>query len=132
MVNMVGQKRLNQNEISSTLWHRRLEHITIERVKNLSKTGILPELEYDNIDTYIECIKGKMVNSHKNDATRSNGLLELVYTDICGPFPTLSYDGYKYFIIFIDDYSRYCFLYFLSEKSSALVAFKICKAHVEK
>lgn len=129
---MVGQKRLNQNEISSTLWHRRLENISIEREKNLSKTSILPKLEYDNIDKCIECIKGKMVHSHKKEATRSNGLLELVHTDICGHFPTLTYDGYKYFITFIDDYLRYCFLYFLSEKCSAFVAFKIYKAHVEK
>ena len=132
VANMVGQKRLNQNEISSSLWHKRLGHISIERVKTLSKTGILPELELDHSTTCIECIKGKMVNSHKKNATRSNDLLELVHTDICGPFPNPTYDGYKYFITFIDDYSRYCHLYLLSEKSSALMAFKIYKTEVEK
>ncbi|KAM2147950.1 hypothetical protein ACFX1Q_004634 [Malus domestica] len=106
MANMVGQKRLHQSETSSTLWHKRLDHISIERVKTLSKTGVLPELELDHYVTCIECIKGKMVNSHKREATRSNDLLELVHTDICGPFPTPTYDGYKYFITFIDDFSE--------------------------
>ncbi|KAM1502254.1 hypothetical protein ACFXTO_027626 [Malus domestica] len=129
---LIGQKRLNQDETSSTLWHRRLRHISIERIKNLSKSGILPSLEFDNSVTCIECIKGKMTSTHKKNAIRSNGLLELVHIDICGPFPTPTDDGYRYFIIFIDDYSRYCYLYLLTEKSSALNAFQIYKAEVEK
>ena len=38
----------------------------------------------------------------------------------------------KYFITFIDDYSRYMYFYLLRTKDEALDAFKICKAEVEK
>ncbi|KAL4355016.1 hypothetical protein GQ457_06G004800 [Hibiscus cannabinus] len=38
----------------------------------------------------------------------------------------------KYFITFIDDYSRYMYLYMLYHKSEALEAFKIFKAEVKK
>ena len=40
--------------------------------------------------------------------------------------------GQKYFITFIDDYSRYMYLYMLHNKSEALEAFKVFKDEVEK
>ena len=40
--------------------------------------------------------------------------------------------GQKYFITFIDDYSRYMHLYMLHNKTEALEAFKFFKAEVEK
>ena len=55
----------------------------------------------------------------------------MIHTDICGPFPTASWNGQKYFITFIDDYSRYGYLYLINEKSDALDTFKIYKAEVE-
>ena len=54
-----------------------------------------------------------------------------MYTDICDPFPTASWNGYEYFITFTDDYSRYGYLYLLHEKSQSLDMFKIYKAKVE-
>lgn len=40
--------------------------------------------------------------------------------------------GQRYFISFIDDYSRYMYLYMLHNKNKALDSFKIFKAEVEK
>jgi hypothetical protein len=57
--------------------------------------------------------------------------LEIVHTDICGPFPIKSVDGYDSFITFIDDYSRYGYIYPIKERSEALDKFKIFKAEVE-
>ncbi|RVW72211.1 Retrovirus-related Pol polyprotein from transposon TNT 1-94 [Vitis vinifera] len=51
--------------------------------------------------------------------------------DICGPFPTPSWNGQQYFITFIDDYSRYDYLYLIHEKSQSLEVFKNFKAEVE-
>ncbi|RVW79209.1 Retrovirus-related Pol polyprotein from transposon TNT 1-94 [Vitis vinifera] len=50
---------------------------------------------------------------------------------ICGPFPTPSWNGQQYFITFIDDYSRYGYLYLIHEKSQSLDVFKNFKAEVE-
>jgi len=57
--------------------------------------------------------------------------LEIVHTDICGPFPVRSVDGYDSFITFTDDYSRYGYIYPIKERSEALDKFKIFKAEVE-
>ena len=54
----------------------------------------------------------------------SKGKLELVHSDLCGPMETLSFGGSRYFITFIDNYSRYCQTYFLKKKSEALEKFK--------
>ena len=62
---------------------------------------------------------------------RSSGLLELIHTDICGPFNVRSVDGFSYFITFTDDLSRYGYIYSIREKSEALDKFKIFKAEVE-
>ena len=49
--------------------------------------------------------------------------LELVYFDLWGPSPTLSTEGYRYYIIFVDAYTRYTWLYPLKLKSDALSIF---------
>ena len=54
-----------------------------------------------------------------------------MHTDICCPFPTTSWNGQQYFITFIDDYSRYGYLYLIHEKSQSLDVFKTFKAEVE-
>ncbi|KAL6322023.1 hypothetical protein AAG906_003165 [Vitis piasezkii] len=79
----------------------------------------------------IECIKGKQTNMRKNDANRCSDVLELIHMNICGPFPTPSWNGQQYFITFIDDYSRYGYLYLIHEKSQSLDVFKNFKAEVE-
>ena len=78
----------------------------------------------------MDCIKGKQTNKSKKGATRSKHLLEIIHTAIC----CLDIDGsdLKYFITFIDDYSRYMYLYMLCSKDKALKAFKVFKAGVEK
>ena len=57
--------------------------------------------------------------------------LELTHTDICRPFPKVSWNGQQYFITFIDDFSRYGYLYLIHEKSQSLDVFKNYKAEVE-
>jgi transposase InsO family protein len=48
-----------------------------------------------------------------------------------GPIQNESVVGNRYFIIFIDDYSRMCWVYFLRNKSDTLNVFKKFKAFVE-
>jgi len=51
--------------------------------------------------------------------------------DICGPFSMASWNGQRYFISFLDDYSRYGYLYLINEKSEFVDMFKNFKAEVE-
>jgi hypothetical protein len=59
-------------------------------------------------------------------------LLELIHADICGPMKTISFSGARYFLLFVDDFSRKMWVYFLSKKSYAFSKFQEFKAMVEK
>nr|KYP39875.1 Retrovirus-related Pol polyprotein from transposon TNT 1-94 [Cajanus cajan] len=62
---------------------------------------------------------------------RARKPLEIVHSDLCMvEIPT--HGGSRYFITFIDDFSRKAWVYFLKQKSEACDAFKSFKAFVEK
>jgi len=129
----IGNKRSAHNECSAFLWHQRLGHISKERIMRLVKSEILPQLDFVDWEVCIDCIKGKQTrHTSKNPATRSSELLELIHTDICGPFDAPSWSGEKYFITFIDDYSRYCYLYLLHEKSQSVNVLEVFINEVER
>ena len=81
----VGSKRGLINENSSILWHRRLGHISRERIERLVNERILQNLDFTDFHVCVDCIKGKKTKHTKKGATRSNELLEIIHTDICGP-----------------------------------------------
>ncbi|XP_060965609.1 uncharacterized protein LOC133034525 [Cannabis sativa] len=126
-----GTKRKMDNEKSSSLWHKRLGHISKNRVERLVSDGILDSIDFSDFDVCIECIKGKQTKTKKLGVKRAIDVLELIHTDICGPFPTPSWNGQQYFVSSIDDYSRYAYLFLLHEKSQVLDVLKSFKAEVE-
>jgi hypothetical protein len=127
----VSKKRKRIDSVSSKLWHCRLGHISRGRMERLVKESILPPLEFNDLEQCIDCIKGKFVKKIKKGAKRSTGVLEIIHTDICGPFPMASMDGFDSFITFTNYYSRYGYIYPIKEKSEVLDKFKIFKAEVE-
>jgi hypothetical protein len=98
------------------------------RIERLVKNEILLPLEFSDLEQCIECIKGKFVKKIKKNAKRSTGVLDIIHTDICGPFNVKSMDGYDSFITFTDDYSRYGYIYLIKERSETLDKFKLFKA----
>ena len=80
------------------------------------------------------CIKGKQHRvSFNHVAThRSTQPLQLIHTDVCGPMQTTSLGGARYFITFIDDYTRYTTVYTMKQKSEAFHYFTQYKQLVEK
>jgi Integrase core domain len=67
----------------------------------------------------------------KYTANRMTNILELIHTDICGSFPMATRNGHVYFISFIDNYSRYGYIYLIKEKTQVLDTFKSFKSEVE-
>jgi hypothetical protein len=63
--------------------------------------------------------------------SKVRGVLEIIHTDICDPFPVKFVNGVDSFITFMDDFSRYGYIYPIKERSEALDKFKIFKAEVE-
>ena len=93
--------------------------------------GILDPLDFSDFDMCVNCIKGKQTNMRRFGANRSIDILELIHTDICGLFPMAAWNDQQYFITFIDDFSRFGYLYLIHEKSQSLDVFKSYKAEVK-
>ncbi|KAL5579736.1 hypothetical protein UlMin_012178 [Ulmus minor] len=90
---IVGIKCGLVSEISTCLWHKRLGHISKERLERLVNNEILPELDFTDLSICIDFIKGKQTKHTKKGATRSTKLLEIIYIDICGPFDVSFFSG---------------------------------------
>ena len=60
------------------------------------------------------------VRPFKAKGYRPKEVLDLVHTDLCGPISTSARGGYEYFVTFIDDYSRYGYIYLMHHMSETL------------
>ena len=67
----------------------------------------------------------------KDSHERTYAPLELIHSDVAGPFPHMSMSQAKYALTFIDEFSRYCWVYFLKHKSEVFDLFKVFRALVE-
>lgn len=108
------------NRASYELWHRWLGNIHFEviflfnKLGYLSLTSVLPKS--------ILCETCQLLKCHKlsfhNNTKCSNHLLDLVHCDLWESSPVISVDGYWYYVVFVDDYSRFIWLYHLKTKSA--------------
>ena len=79
-------KRCKVNNDSATyLWHCRLRHIDVKRMKKLHADGILESLDYESLDACEPCLMGKMTKTPFSETMeRATDLLEIIHTDVCG------------------------------------------------
>ena len=112
------------------LWYRRLGHISIDRIQRLVNDRVLGTMDFTDFDTCIDCIKGKQTNKSKKGTKRNINILEIIYSDIFSS--DMESYGQKQFISFMDDYSRYMYLYLLHNKNEALDVFKVFKVKIQK
>ncbi len=119
------------------LWHRRYGHLNSDSLKRLSSEDLVDGFSFDakkGIAFCDACVHGK---HHKTpfpvrSETRAKGVLDLVHSDVCGKLRPKSIGGAEYFVTFIDDRSRYVWLYMMKSKSEVFSKFKQWKAMVEK
>lgn len=74
---------------------------------------------------------GKKVFKH-NLPMRSKKKLELVHYDVYGPFEVRSNEGNYYFLTFMDEFTKYMWIYLIERKSEVFTQLKKFKLHVEK
>ena len=78
-------KELDVNE--TYLWHLRLGHINQTRIERLVNDGPLKELRVTPLPTCESCLEGKMTKrSFPSKGHRAYDLLELIHSDVYGPF----------------------------------------------
>ena len=126
-----------QGYSSEELWHRRYGHLGLQNVKKLVNDDMVAGLDCkmkENIGVCEPCAQGKhhCAKFPTDGGERSDSILGLVHTDICGKLSTKSLGGCEYFMTFIDDKLRFTWVYMLKKKSDAFSKFREWKAMAEK
>jgi transposase InsO family protein len=93
----------------------------------------LPMGTLAQLDQCKGCTMGKYVNStfHEKE-NHASVILERIHTNVCGPFLVASTTKHKYYVIFVDDFSRKCWIFFMLKKDQTFSNFCEFKALVEK
>jgi histone deacetylase 1/2 len=116
----------------SSQWHQQLGHPINNVVQNILKTHDLSYALFPSLLVYDACQHAK---SHQLPYTLSHCVstmpLQLIHSDVWGP-AIASSGGFKYYVSFIGDYSRFCWIYLLKHKSHAEQVFYAFQDHVER
>jgi hypothetical protein len=116
------------------LWHQRLGHIGEKDLRLLYGKGMVEGMSNCSLDFdfYEHCVYGKRNRVRfPSGATRAEGILQLVHSDVFGLMPVPSLGKFVYYVSFIDEFSRNTCIYFPKNKSEVFDMFKEFKALVE-
>ena len=127
---------LTHSDDVSRLWHERFGHLNYRYLQQLNQQSMvigLPSVQFSG-GVCQGCILGKHPKEKfdKGKAWRASQILELVHSDLAGPFQHPSFSKARYVLTFIDDFSRYTWVYFLKQKSEVFEHFQDFKTFVEK
>nr|GEV02227.1 zinc finger, CCHC-type [Tanacetum cinerariifolium] len=114
----------------SILWRARLGHIHFKRMQDMSKDGLILAFDMDTKKCKT-CMRTKITKKLFQNVKRETKVLELIHNDLCDLHATPLLGNKKYFVPFIDDALRFCYVYLLHSKDEALVKFKVFKTEVE-
>ena len=119
------------------LWHQRLGHLNRQQLGTLVSQGLASGIKLSPASklSFCEgCVEGKMQRKSFKPVThqQSKKNLELVYSDVCGPLQVESIGGSRYFVTFIDDFSRCVSVHFIKRKAEVFEKFKLFEAMVTR
>ena len=116
---------------SDEVWHRRLGHPNPHVLQQLSSTkSILINKHSKAICEACQSGKSSRLSFSASSFVASRPL-ERIHCDLWGPSPVMSVQGFRYYVIFIDNYSRYCWFYPLKLKSDFYTIFAKFQALVQ-
>ena len=126
-----------KTETNIELWHKRIGHVNLQRLRGMQSKGVvigLPAFESKRVDRVCEaCQLGKQHRlPFPKESSASKGLLDVIHSDVWGPAQTPTLGGCRYYVTFIDDHSRYAWIYPMKKKSEVLSHFQRLKSQVEK
>ncbi len=123
---------------SLDIWHVHLGHISMDLILKMLQSGMVKGMDVIGkklIDDSTHCSECKVSSHHRNPIpsethTHSDWVLGQVLSDVC-EVQTVTHEGFKYFITFIDDFSHFLTVYPIKNKSDTLEKFKEYLAEAE-
>ncbi|KAI0520436.1 hypothetical protein KFK09_007911 [Dendrobium nobile] len=119
-----SSQALQATVTSSSTWHARLGHPN-NQIFNIIAPCIA---NLKNIPSDFHCISCRMGKSHKlkfnNSKSKTSKPFELIHSDVWGPIPQSEFTNFRYYIVFIDDFTRFNWIYFMNSKNQTINCFQ--------
>lgn len=116
----------------SMVWHRRLGHPNTHILSHLLNSGLFSNKNSSSFS--LECASCKLgkskILSFPLHASRASHCFDLIHSDVWVPSPVSSHEKFKYYATFINDHSRFTWVYFLRSKSKVFRIFTEFFAYV--
>ncbi|KAJ6978380.1 hypothetical protein NC653_026695 [Populus alba x Populus x berolinensis] len=115
-------------------WHKKLGHPNSNVLTHLMKHGNFGNKNSFSTE-FLDCSSCKLGKSKAlsfpSHGSRASECFEIIHTDVWGISPVISHAQYKYFVTFIDDFSRFTWIYFLRSKADVFSTFQAFVVFVE-
>lgn len=118
------------------LWHARFGHVNFTALRKMGRERLVRGMPLlDQVEQVCDaCLAGKHRRSPfpQHALSRSTEVLQLLHGDLCGPISPPTPSGNRYFLLIVDDYSRYMWIALLPSKDGAAAAIKRIQAAAER
>ena len=126
---------VSEDVSSIDLWHQRLGHLNSQHLRVLVDRQLACGIKLPGATklSFCEgCVEGKMQRKPFKSLTyeQSKRKLNLIHSDVCGPFQVESVGGSRYFVTFIDDFTKFISVHFIKSKAEVLEKFKLFEVTV--
>jgi hypothetical protein len=109
-------------------WHERLRHLHFEALKWHNAKGMVRDMSsFDHVEQFCDfCVwmKQWQLPFPQQSSFRVKERLEFVHGDLCGPVTLATLGGQRYFLLLIDDLSRYMWVVVLGSKGETANAIR--------
>ena len=113
------------------IWHARLGHVNSGYIKKMQTLGLINKIDYSGLSKFQICATSKLTRKTCVSLSRETKLLELIHSDLGDLRQTMTRGGKKFYVSFIDDYSRFTRVYLLRNKDEAFDMFLSYEDEVE-
>jgi hypothetical protein len=109
------------------LWHSRLGHPSAKVLHTIFPSlSSCNSLAFNSVNSHCKhCLAGKMHQLPFSVSTNKvTAPFQLVHADLWGPAPSVSLNGFKFYLVLVDEYTKFTWVYLLTHKSDTFTLFK--------
>jgi hypothetical protein len=116
------------------LWHSRLGHPSAKVLHSIFPSlSPCNTLDFNSVSNHCKhCLAGKMHQLpfpvSTNKVTKP---FQLVHADLWGPAPSVSLNGFRFYLVLVDEFTKFTWVYLLKHKSDTFVTFQQFTALVQ-